>query len=150
MEELSVEKQALPVWSSKQLYIVTFFAGPAAAGYLISKNYQALNNPLYAKRALWIGIIGCAIFILIMGFLEIFSPGFFEKGKLSFLPSLLFSLSLSNTSVVKQKKEIKELRKAGWPRYSYFKLIPVIVLSTLAMLAFSLIFQLLVTACCQP
>jgi uncharacterized membrane protein AbrB (regulator of aidB expression) len=48
-------------YSQKAISIATFFGGPLAAGYLIKKNYQAMNQPDLANKATIIGIISTII-----------------------------------------------------------------------------------------
>jgi len=45
------------LYSQKAIGIATFFGGPMAAGYLVKKNYQALGQESYAKKAFLIGIV---------------------------------------------------------------------------------------------
>lgn len=44
-------------YSEKAIAIATFFGGPLAAGYLIQKNYETLEQPDKARKSLIIGII---------------------------------------------------------------------------------------------
>jgi len=45
------------LFSQKDIAIATFFGGPAAAGYLVKKNYQAFNQENKGNNAFIIGII---------------------------------------------------------------------------------------------
>lgn len=139
MEELSIDKKAYSVWSAPQTFIATFLGGPLAGCYLISGNYKAMNNPLFAKRALWGGVIGTAALFLARLILEAFFPNLFEQIPPSVIAATACIVVLSHADIY-QKKPIKELRKAGSSRHSYFKLIPVIVLSILSMFALAFIY----------
>ncbi len=52
------------LFSQKAITIATYFGGPLAAGYLVKKNYEALEQPDNARKSLIIGIIST---ILIFG-----------------------------------------------------------------------------------
>jgi len=54
-EEVNTTKN-LTLYSQKAIGIATFIGGPMAAGYLIRKNYLALNESGKGKNALVIGI----------------------------------------------------------------------------------------------
>lgn len=45
------------LFSQKAIAIATYFGGPAAAGYLVKKNYEAYNQKDNGKKAFIIGII---------------------------------------------------------------------------------------------
>lgn len=142
MEEISIEKKGYSVWSAPQTFIATFLGGPLAGCYLISDNYKALNNPQFAKRALWSGVIGTAALFLLRFILEAFFPNLFEQIPPSVIAATACVLVLSHADIY-QKKPIKELRKAGSLRNSYFKLIPVILVSILSMFALAFIYGML-------
>lgn len=44
-------------YSQRAIIIATYFGGPIAAGYLVKKNYQVLEQPDHARKAMIIGII---------------------------------------------------------------------------------------------
>jgi len=48
-------------YSQKAIAIATYFGGPLAAGYLVKKNYEALELPDSAKKALFIGIVSTVL-----------------------------------------------------------------------------------------
>ena len=45
------------LYSQRAIAIATYFGGPAAAGYLVKKNYEAHDEPDYGKKSFIIGII---------------------------------------------------------------------------------------------
>lgn len=45
------------LFSQKAITIATYFGGPAAAGYLVKKNYEAYDQPEKGKQAFMIGIV---------------------------------------------------------------------------------------------
>ncbi len=144
MEELSIEKKACSVWSAPQTFIATFLGGPLAGCYLISNNYKAMSNPQFAKRALWGGVIGTAALFLVRFILEAFFPNLFEQVPPSVIAATACVLVLSHADIY-QKKPVKELRKAGSSRHSYFKLIPVIIVSILCMFGMAFIYGFLIS-----
>ena len=144
MEEFALEKQSYPVWSTPQIVIATLLGGPPAGCYLISGNYKAMSNPLYAKRALWSGIIGIALLFLACVVLDTFFHDLFEKIPGSVVAATTCIAVWSHAGAY-QKKAVAELRKAGNPRNSYFKLIPVILLSLLHMFGAGMLFWILST-----
>lgn len=44
-------------YSQRAITIATYFGGPLAAGYLVKKNYEALEQPDSARKSLIIGIV---------------------------------------------------------------------------------------------
>lgn len=48
-------------YSQKAITIATYFGGPLAAGYLIQKNYETLDEPDKARKSLMIGILSTII-----------------------------------------------------------------------------------------
>jgi len=55
------------IFTNKAIYIATFFGGPLAAGFLISKNYKVFGNSNAARNAFFTGFIS-TILIYIMIF----------------------------------------------------------------------------------
>ncbi len=48
-------------YSEKAISIATYFGGPLAAGYLIQKNYETLEQPDKARKSLIIGVISTIV-----------------------------------------------------------------------------------------
>ena len=63
----------IKLYSSKSISGATFLGGPLAAGYLISENFKALDNPSLARKSLLIAIIAT---IIILGGLMILPDKF--------------------------------------------------------------------------
>lgn len=55
-------------YSQRAITIATYFGGPLAAGYLVKKNYETLDQPENARKSLFIGIVST-----ILMFVGIFS-----------------------------------------------------------------------------
>lgn len=130
----STNEQTYPVWNTLQMYIATLIGGPPAGCYLISQNYKALNNPQYAKYALWSGILGMGVIFFAYTILAQFFPDFFAiipRNSIG-MGTCVAVLAHANIS---QKKAIKALLQAGNPRGSYFKLLLAILVSLFGMLA---------------
>jgi hypothetical protein len=49
------------LFSQKAITIATYFGGPAAAGYLVKKNYEAYDQPEKGKKAFIIGIVSTVL-----------------------------------------------------------------------------------------
>lgn len=69
MENQNNKTKNVKLYSLKAIGVTTFFGGPLAAGYLIYKNYLAINEPDKAKNALIAGIVStiilfCIIFLI--------------------------------------------------------------------------------------
>ena len=52
------------LYSQRSIAIATFFGGPVAAGYLVKKNYNALNQPENGRTAFIIGVIATILLFL--------------------------------------------------------------------------------------
>jgi hypothetical protein len=50
-------EEAKKLFSQKAIAFATYFGGPAAAGYLVKKNYQAFNQEDKGRNAFFVGII---------------------------------------------------------------------------------------------
>lgn len=48
----------MKLFSQNAISLATFFGGPLAAGYLVKKNYDALNQTENSKKALMYGVLG--------------------------------------------------------------------------------------------
>ena len=131
--EPQIEKQAYPVWGSVQMFLATLLGGPPAGCYLISQNYKALNNEIYARRALRVGIFGTALLFLGYMALEICAPELFNKIPRDIVAMTAAIVTLSHADIY-QKKRIKELKAEGQPKGSYWKLLMVVGISILGML----------------
>lgn len=49
------------MFSQKAIALATFLGGPIAAGYLMQKNYQALEEPEKGKKAFFLGVVSTLI-----------------------------------------------------------------------------------------
>lgn len=52
-----MEINSQKIFTNKAISVATFFGGPLAAGFLISKNYKAFGNDNAARNSIFIGII---------------------------------------------------------------------------------------------
>ena len=71
-------------YSQKAISIATYFGGPLAAGYLVKKNYETLEQPDNARKSLIIGIVST-----ILIFAGIFS---IPEGIIDKIPNALIPL----------------------------------------------------------
>ncbi|PIQ15846.1 MAG: hypothetical protein COW67_06180, partial [Flavobacteriales bacterium CG18_big_fil_WC_8_21_14_2_50_32_9] len=53
-------------YSQRAITIATYFGGPLAAGYLIKKNYETLEQPDNAKKSLLYGIISTLLLFAVI------------------------------------------------------------------------------------
>jgi len=54
------------IFTNKAIYIATFFGGPLAAGFLISKNYKVFGNSNAARNAFFAGLISTVIIFILV------------------------------------------------------------------------------------
>jgi len=59
-------------YSQRAIAIATYFGGPLAAGYLVKRNYETLEQPENGKKALIIGIVSTVL--LLVGVFSIPEP----------------------------------------------------------------------------
>jgi len=65
-------EQSKKFYSQRAITIATYFGGPLAAGYLVKKNYETLEQPNNGEKALVIGIV--STILLFAGILSIPEP----------------------------------------------------------------------------
>jgi hypothetical protein len=59
-------EQTKKFYSQGAITIATYFGGPLAAGYLVKKNYDTLEQPENGKKALIIGIVSTILIFLVI------------------------------------------------------------------------------------
>lgn len=57
-------EESKKLFSQRAISIATFFGGPAAAGYLVKKNYEVFDQPEKGKNAFIIGIISTLLLFI--------------------------------------------------------------------------------------
>jgi len=62
MEKLPYQK----VFTNKTISLATFFGGPAAAGFLIAKNFKTFGNEKASKASIFIGIVTTLILFAVL------------------------------------------------------------------------------------
>lgn len=112
-----IETKNRNIWSTNQILLATFFAGPFGGCYLLSKNYKILGHEVYAKRSLIVGVIATAILLFLYTFIEL-PQNFFRLA----IP-LAYTMVIWEFAKKFQGTQIKELRNSGIKRNSYGKLI---------------------------
>lgn len=72
-----MENNSQKIFTNKAILAATFFGGPIAAGFLISKNYKAFGNDNASRNSIFIGILStiilfASIFMLPENIIDIF------------------------------------------------------------------------------
>ena len=57
-----MENHSQKIFTNKAISAATFFGGPIAAGFLISKNYKAFGNDNAARNSIFIGFSKLVLF----------------------------------------------------------------------------------------
>ncbi len=104
-------------YSQKAISIATFFGGPLAAGYLIKKNYQAMEQPDLANKAMIIGVI--STIILFAGIFSI-PEHIIDKIPNALFP-LIYTLIISLILEKKQGNVLRSHKEAGGEFHSGWK-----------------------------
>lgn len=117
--------------------IGTYLGGPLAGSYLMSKNFEALNQKNYAKNTLLIGIIANS---LLFGLLIIIPSSVIDQIPNSMIP-LTYTSAIYGLMIKFQDKEIKENLKDDENKQSGWKVIGIVILSLI--ISFLYVFTLL-------
>ena len=109
------------VFTNKAIYIATFFGGPLAAGFLISKNYKVFGNSNAARNSIFAGLISTiVIYILVFAIPD----SILEKMPQSLIP-FIYTGIIALLVEKFQGEDIKNFLKAngekasGWTAAGY-------------------------------
>lgn len=122
-------------YSQKAITIATYFGGPLAAGYLIKKNYQSLNQPDKASLSIKLGIIST---LIIFAGIFMIPEELIDQIPNPLIPAiytLIIYFIVSNT----QGQYLKEHKKKGGDFYSGWNAAGVGFISLLVIVAFILL-----------
>jgi len=110
-------EKTIKLYSQRAISIATFFGGPVVAGFLIKKNYEALNQKKAGKKAFLIGIVST-----ILLFAGIFSipEHFFEKVPNIVIPAIYTGIIYLIVDTI-QGEWLKEHKENGGEFYSRWK-----------------------------
>lgn len=120
------------VYSEGWIWFASYFGGPFAGCYLMSRNFEAFGNIQYAEKSFRIGIISTLLFF--------FAFSFIPKDIVDILPE--FTIPLIYTSIIAgfvqkyQTKDLNEHIKNGGKKYSGWKVFGISIISTILTLAY--------------
>lgn len=110
----------IKLYSSKQISGATFLGGPLAAGYLVSENYKALNEPDIGRKAL---IIGIASTIILFGGIFIIPEKIIDSIPQQIIPLIYTGVIWGIVEwklgdILKAHKEYNNKFYSGWKAFS--------------------------------
>lgn len=105
------------IYSQRAITIATYFGGPLAAGYLVKKNYLALEQPNKANKALLIGIIST---ILLFAGIFAIPEEIIDKIPNVLIPAIYTGIIYLIVEKI-QGEVIKQHKEAGGEFYSGWK-----------------------------
>src|SRR5688572_20884645 len=116
------------LYSPKQIAVATFLGSPLAGGWFMATNYRELGQEALATQAVWWGIAG-AIVLMVIAFLL---PDNFPN---SVLP---VACAVGMHSLVESRLggAIKEHQAAGGPLFSWWRVVGISLLCAAILLAF--------------
>lgn len=110
-------EESKKLFSQRAISIATYIGGPAAAGYLVKKNYEAFDQPEKGKKSFIIGIIST-----ILMFAGIFSiPEHIIDKVPNFLIPAIYTGIIYRIVEKIQGKWLNEHKKSGGEFYSGWK-----------------------------
>lgn len=104
-------------YSQRAITIATYFGGPLAAGYLVKKNYETLEQPDNARKSLIIGIVST---ILIFAGIFSIPEDIIEKIPNALIPLIYTGIIYLIVERV-QGKSLKNHKDSGGEFYSGWK-----------------------------
>lgn len=120
------------LYSTKAIFVATYFGGPVAAGYLIKKNYDAFNQKDNGIKALIIGIIS-TILLFVLGAL-------IPPKIMSMIPNILLPLIYTliiNLLVIKfQGRRLNKHKVSGGEFYSRWRALGIGLIFMIIILGF--------------
>jgi hypothetical protein len=105
------------LFSQRAISIATYFGGPAAAGYLVKKNYEAYNQEDNGKKAFIIGII--STFVVFVGIFSIPEP-IIDKIPNALIPAIYSGIIYLIVERI-QGQWLKEHKESGGEFFSGWK-----------------------------
>jgi len=110
-------EESKKLFSQRAIGIATYFGGPAAAGYLVKKNYEAYNQSDKGKKAFIIGII--STLLIYAGIFSI--PEHIIDNIPNVLIPAIYTLIIYYIVEKIQGKWLKEHKKSGGEFFSCWK-----------------------------
>lgn len=107
----------IKLYSQRAITIATYFGGPLAAGYLVKKNFEVLDQPDNARKSLIIGII--STILLFAGIFSIPEP-IIDKIPQPLIPLIYTAIIYSIVERI-QGENLKQHKESGGEFYSGWK-----------------------------
>lgn len=125
------------VSSPDAIGVSTVFGGPLVATYLISKNFQAMQQETEAKLAFRIGILVSAV----QGIIIVFTP--YVESLPNWIGPLTIGLTAYLIAYVYQGDNVKAILESGGQEHSIMNLLGVIILCLLISLIYFVILNVI-------
>lgn len=113
----TVSKDEPRVWSLMQILAAAYCAGPFAGLYLMSQNFETFGNLSRKKKTLH---YGASLFILLF-VVTLLLPNAWLEGIPRTLVPIIYSTSIQGIAQVFQQQDIKEHRKNGKKKHTFWK-----------------------------
>lgn len=99
-----MENNSLKIFTNKAISVATFFGGPIAAGFLISKNYKVFGNENAARNSVFIGLLST---ILLFAGIFMIPEHIIDKIPQALMPGI-YTLIIAGLVEKLQGQKIKE------------------------------------------
>lgn len=124
------------LYNERAVTLATFIGGPIAAGFILKKNYEVLNQKDHAKSAFLISILLTFILFLI----SYYMPDDIYGSIPSFIYPMIYATIIYIIFLILQGKIVKEHEEAGGEFQSYWKAAGIGAISFLITASFIFIF----------
>lgn len=123
--EKSNQCKSVSLYAMSGILTATFFGGPLAGCYLMSKNFENLGRKDLAQKTIKIGIISN---LLIFGVIPFIPESIIDKVPRSVIPTIFVAIIYYYVNLF-QKKNIDEHIRAGGKKYSFWKAFGIAIVS---------------------
>ena len=114
--------------------LASYIGGPLAGCYLLRRNFKLLGQTDKAKKTLFWGLIGSAIFIILIAIVSVTSLSVYIEKVPNILFPILYSSIIVSFASQYQKPAIQQAKAEGYKRYSKLKILGVMILSSIVYL----------------
>lgn len=135
-----MENNSQKIFTNKAISVATFFGGPIAAGFLISKNYKAFGNNDAARNSIFIGILST---ILMFAGIFMIPENIIDKIPQQLIP-LIYTAIIAGLVEKLQGQKIKDFlaengqKASNWQAAGYGLLGLVIIAAFLVVMIFAM------------
>jgi hypothetical protein len=135
-----MENNSQKIFTNKAISVATFFGGPIAAGFLISKNYKTFGNDNAARNSIFIGILST---ILMFAGIFMIPENIIDKIPQQLIP-LIYTAIIAGLVEKLQGQKIKDFladdgqRASNWQAAGYGLLGLVIIAAFLVVMIFAI------------